>query len=414
VSDLLAVLGGPSVIRAEAHRRYPAVGARELEYIRLVLESGVLWGPSAPRVRQLESAWAERIGVRHCVAVDSGTAALHCAVLACGIVPGDEVIVPAYSFIATASPVLMAGATPVFVDVDATTAAIAPDRVREAVTARTRAIIVAHLHGLPGDVEPLQEIAAANGLALIEDCAQAHAARYRGRPVGAFGNVGTFSLNATKTLAGPEGGLLVTNSDDIYNRVAKIRVFGTEWRDGERIRRDADSLGYNYRTNELMAAFTLARLEVFDEENACRVANAHRLLRGLDGLAGLELPRIFPDRDHVFQMFRIRVGEAARMIGMPAGMLREKVVRALQAEGARWWIWERKPLPHYALFQAPHDGRKWDWRAHAIPNSEALASDAIFTYAHYPPNNGDLMDQYVEALRKVWNRLDVVATRVDA
>lgn len=262
-------------------------------------------------------------------------------------------------------------------------------------------------------MEQLSDIATSSGLALIEDCAQAHAARYRGRPVGAIGDVGAFSLNATKTLAGPEGGLLVTNSDDIYNRVAKIRVFGTEWRAGERIRRDADSLGYNYRTNEIMAAFTLARLEVFDAESTRRIENAHRLLRGLEGLAGLELPTIYPDRDHVFQMFRLRVGAAARTMGMSAETLREKVIRALQAEGARWWIWERKPLPSYALFQAPHDGRAWNWRAHAIPNSEALASDALFTYAHYPPNDEDLMDRYVEAFRKVWEQLDAVAARVE-
>jgi len=163
-----------------------------------------------------------------------------------------------------------------------------------------------------------------------------------------------------------------------------------------------------------MAAFTLARLHVFDAENTRRIENAYRLLRGLESLAGLEVPTVYPDRDHVFQMFRVRVGAAAQRIGMPPAMLREKLVKALQAEGARWWIWERKPLPRYALFQSPHDGRSWNWRAHATPNSEALASDALFTYAHYPPNDEDLMKSYVEAFRKVWDHLNAVAARVEA
>ncbi len=419
---MLAILGGSSVIPQGLHGQYPPVGIREKELIGAALDSGILWGPWAPMTKRLEAEWARRVGVLHCAALNSGTAALHCALAGCGVRPGDEVIVPACSFIATASSALMAGAIPIFVDVQQDSGNIDPTLVEAAITDRTRAMIVVHLHGLPADIEPLLTIAEQYGLHLIEDCAQAHGARYRGRVVGGLASVGAFSLNCTKGLAGPEGGLLTTNNDEILNRAAKMRVFGTEWRDGEQIVRDADSLGYNYRTNELAAAFTLARLESFNSEQAVRAANAWRLIDGIKSLPGVAVPSVPADKEHAFQMIRIRITADSLQYNITVAELRERVVVALAAEGARWWIWERKPLPAYNLFKTLNaDGRHYPWslpEAHKgisyhpedYPVSVATCDDSIFTTSHFPPNDFRLMDLYVEAFHKVWDNLDAVAS----
>jgi dTDP-4-amino-4,6-dideoxygalactose transaminase len=266
----------------------------------------------------------------------------------------------------------------------------------------------------------LRNIASQHRLALIEDCAQAHGATFDGVPVGGLGDVGAFSLNATKALAGPEGGLLTTDSDEILNRAARMRVFGTEWRDGKRIIRDADSLGYNYRTNELAAAFALARLESFNAEQEVRAANAQRLIDGIRDLPGISVPPTLTDREHVFQMIRVRVDANRLNYCGAAEELRDKIVAALTAEGAQWWAWERKPLPAYSLFQSRNaEGGHYPWclpqvrgdityRPEDYPVSLATAQDSLFTTAHYPPNGALLMDLYIEAFRKVWSELDVV------
>lgn len=421
---MLAILGGTPVIADPMlHGKYPPVGAREQARVAEALNSGTLWGPWAPMTRELERKWAERVGVHHCIALNSGTAALHCALAGCGLKPGDEVIVPAYSFIASASAALMVGAIPVFVDVQPETGNIAPQLVKSAISDRTRAIIAVHLHGLPADLNPLRDIATRHGFALVEDCAQAHGTTFDGVPVGSLGDVGAFSLNATKVLAGPEGGLLTTDSDEILNRAARMRVFGTEWHDGKQIIRDADSLGYNYRTNELAAAFALARLESFDSEREVRITtNARQLIDGIRNLPGVGVPPSPTDREHIFQMIRVRVDAARLGYRGSAEDLRDKIVAALTAEGVQWWVWERKPLPAYSLFQSRNaEGGHYPWclpqarsdityRPEDYPVSLATAQDSLFTTAHYPPNGAQLMDLYVEAFRKVWSEMDAVAS----
>lgn len=417
----LAINGGTPVIQhAGLHQRYPQIGQRERDMLGQVLDSGVLWGPWAPMVMELERRWAERIGVRYCVATNSGTAALHYALAGCGISPPDEVIVPANSFLATASSIVVAGGIPVFVDVEATTGNIDPTQIESAITPRTKAIIAVHLHGMPANMDALLSIARRHELYLIEDCAQAHGATWNGRPVGSLGDVGIYSLNATKILAGGEGGLLTTDDVELVNRGGRIAVFSTEWRAGERMIRDADSLGYNYRFNELLAAFTLARLESLDHEQAVRQRNATQLIEGISALKGLAIPPQSVAGPHVFQMIRLRLDPGA--IGFPLKNtgFRARVLAALAAEGARWWTWEAKPLPAYSLFRtlnAAGGGYPWclsKWRRTMsydladYPVSCATAEDAIFTTAHYPPNNHSLIELYIEAFHKVWGRLEEV------
>jgi perosamine synthetase len=420
---MLAIFGGNPVIdNKELHGQYPSIGFNERQRINAVLDSGVLWGPWAPMTRELEQKWAERVGVSFCAALNSGTAALHCALAGCGVRLGDEVIVPAYSFIATASSVLMVGAIPIFVDIQPKTGNINPALVEAAITDKTRAIIAVHLHGLPADMEELRSIAQRHQLYLIEDCAQAHGATYQGEFVGSLSDVGTFSLNATKVLAGPEGGLLTTNSETIFNRAAKMRVFGTEWHEGKQIVRDADSLGYNYRTNELNAAFALARLDALAHEQEIRIANARHLINGIKDLPGISVPCLdIEDRNHIFQMIRLRINSEELGFQLSPEELRERILLALVAEGTNWWIWERKPLPAYSIFQSlnsngggypwclPQARKNISYCPENYPVSLATARDSIFTTAHFPPNSKTLMDLYIETFHKVWANLDSIS-----
>lgn len=420
----LAINGGAPLIPEHLHKRYPPVGEREHARVAAALDGDALWGPWAPMLMELENRWSALARVRHTVALSSGTAALHCALIGCGIGPGDEVIVPAFSFIATAGSVLMAGAIPVFADVEESTGNVDASRVSAAITPRTRAIIAVHLHGLPADLDALHALAANNGLALIEDCAQAHAAEWNGMPVGGLGDAGAFSLNATKTLAGPEGGLLTTNSDAVCNTVAKARVFGCEWTAGERRIRDAESLGYNYRMHELTAAFTLARLDAFEEETALRIENARRLIAALRDLPGISITPELPGRRHVYQMLRVRLTPGALGIDMPPENFRERVVAALNAEGAKWWVWERKALPEYELFRERNRvGKHYPWSMFEwsrdlrydpanYPVSVATSRDSIFTYGHYPQHDSSLIDLYASAFHKVWDEIHTLVEEV--
>jgi perosamine synthetase len=417
---MLAALGGrPLIDKKENLGQYPPIGANERQRIATVLETGILWGPWAPMTRELEQKWSERIGVKYCAALNSGTAALHCALGGCGLKLGDEVIVPAYSFIATASTILMVGAIPIFVDIQNDTGNIDPELVEAAITHKTKAILVVHLHGLPADMDRLREISDRHGLYLIEDCAQAHGATYRGKAVGSLSDVGAFSLNATKVLAGPEGGLLTTSNEAIFNRAAKMRVFGTEWREGRQLVRDADSLGYNYRTNELMSAFALARLESFDVEQEIRISNAKHFIQGIMDLPGISVPSLSTEnKSHIYQMIRLRMNVQSLGLKMSSEDFRDRILIALTAEGANWWVWEKKPLPAYSIFQTLNaEGENYPWclpqsrqniyyHPEDYPVSLATAKDSIFTTAHFPPCDRNPMDLYIQVFRKVWDNLD--------
>ena len=209
-------------------QRWPMLGAADRVAVARVLDRGVLSGAGAPEMKALEAEFAELLGAGHCLATNSGTAALHIALAAVGLGRGDEVIVPAFSFIATAQAVLHEGATPVFADVDPTTFNIDVADAARRVTSRTRAIVPVHLHGLPADMDEVNALAREHGLVVIEDAAQAHGALYRGRPVGTLGMMAAFSLNSTKNFPAGEGGLFVTSDETLHGRAARVRFDGLD------------------------------------------------------------------------------------------------------------------------------------------------------------------------------------------
>lgn len=258
-----------------------------------------------PEVERLEAELAAAIGVPHAIGVSSGTDAILVALMALGIGPGDEVITPTFSFFATAGSVARVGARPVFIDVDPATLMIDASRVAEAITPRTRAIIPVHLFGLCADMDPIAELAAARGIPIIEDAAQAIGATYRGRPAGALGTVACFSFFPTKNLGGfGDGGLVTTRDAVLAARVRLLRNHGSEPKYYHR------EIGGNFRLDALQAAVLRVKLPHLEAWNERRRANAARY-RELFEQAGLtsrvSLPVETPDRRHVYHQYVVRV-----------------------------------------------------------------------------------------------------------
>src|SRR5215210_814095 len=253
-------------------------------------------------VEAFERAFADYVGARFCVGVSNGTAAIQLALQACGVGPGDEVIVPANTFFATAEAVSTAGATPVFVDCDPATYNIDVTRIEAAVTPRTRAVIPVHLYGQPADLDAVFEVAAAHDLVVIEDAAQAHGARYKGKRVGARGRAGCFSFYPGKNLgAYGEGGAVVTNDAGVARRLRMLRDHGSE----QKYRHEL--VGYNSRLEGIQGAVLNVKLKRLDDWNALRRRHAARyreLLAPLDG--ALALPAEAAYAEHVYHLFVVQ------------------------------------------------------------------------------------------------------------
>jgi perosamine synthetase len=234
----------------------PAIGEREKELVLDALDSG--WVSSIGKyIDQFEEGFARYCGVDHALAVSNGTTGLHLALVALGLGPGDEVIVPDLTFVATANAVAYTGATPVLADIDAETLCLDPASVRSLLSPRTKAIIPVHLYGHPADMDALAEIADAHGIALIEDAAEAHGAEYKGRRVGGLGKCGIFSFYGNKIITTGEGGILTTNDPDLYQRAKRLRDHAMS---PDRRYFHAER-GFNYRITNLQAALGVAQLE---------------------------------------------------------------------------------------------------------------------------------------------------------
>jgi perosamine synthetase len=278
----------------------PAIGQEEIAAVTAVLESGML--ASGERVAEFERKFADYCGASHAVAVNNGTAALHAALLAADIGQGDEVIVPAFSFFATASAVLMCGATPVFVDVNEQTFNINPQQIEERVTPKTRAVIGVHLFGQPFEIPAVQEVCGHHDLTLIEDAAQAHGALFKGEKVGSFGHFGCFSFYATKNMITGEGGMVTTN-EKAYNERLRLII-----NHGQSEKYLHTRLGYNYRMTDIAAAIGLAQLKKLEKFNQRRRKNAEYYNAHLTA-QGLVTPLTSPDVSPVFHQYVLRLTE---------------------------------------------------------------------------------------------------------
>ena len=321
-----------------------------------VFESGQYVG--GPEIVALEEEFAGYCGARYGVAVNSGTSALHLALLAAGIQPGDEVITVPFTFYATVAAIGYVGATPVYVDIDPATFNIDAAKIEAAITERTRAILLVHLYGQCADMDPILEIARRHNLIVIEDAAQSHGAEYRGRRAGSMGDIGCFSFYPTKNLgAAGEGGMLTTNNPEYARKAALLRSWGEEQRYRPTLR------GFNYRLPSIQAAILrvkLRRLEAWTEARRERAKQYDRLLEN----SGVTRPRVLADARHVYCLYTIRAAN------------RETLQKGLEAEGIQTAV--HYPLPIH-LMPAYADAR---YKAGDFPVAEACAKTVLSLPLH--------------------------------
>lgn len=275
----------------------PYLDEAEIEAVTAVLRSGVI--AEGPRVAQFEQAFAEYIGVDHAVAVNSGTAALHVALMAHGIGKGDEVITSPFSFVATANSIVYTGAKPVFADIEPDTYIISPDQVHEMITSHTKAIMPVHLYGHAADMGAIMEIAEDHNLLVIEDACQAHGATYKGKKVGSFGT-GAFSFYPTKNMTTSEGGIITTDDPDIAARSRMLRAHGSKQRYLH------EMIGYNFRMTDISAAIGIVQMGRLAEFTEKRRQNARKLASGLKDTKNLILPVEKDNCSHVYHQYTIR------------------------------------------------------------------------------------------------------------
>lgn len=320
----LALYGGRAV-RSRPFPRWPIFGLRERVELLRVLNSRS-WGTLGPRTARFEAAFAKYLGSNRCIAVANGTVSLEIILRALDIGPGDEVIIPAYTFIATATAVLMVGATPVFADIDLRFNTIDPASVEAAISPRTRAIMPVHVAGFPADMDRLLTIGDARGLPVIEDAAQAHGSAWRGRKLGTLGAAGSFSFQLSKNMTAGEGGAIVTNDDDLAERAWSIHHVG---RRKNGVWYGHYELASNYRITDWQSAVLLAQLGRLDAQNEQRERAVRWLntrLRQITGIETFERDERATSITHHLYMFRISDDLEARM-------QKDEFVRALSAEG---------------------------------------------------------------------------------
>ena len=349
----LALYGGTPV-RSQPYPSWPQAGPEETLWLEKVLSSGRWFaGPRGDDPYALGTLFGERFaslhGARFGLPVANGSVAIEIALRALGIMPGDEVIVPAYTFISTATSVLMVGAVPVFADIDPTSYCLDPRDVARRIGPNTRAILPVHLGGQMADMHAIGELAKTKGLAVVEDCAQAIDAALEDKKAGTWGDLGTFSFQSNKTITAGEGGLVMTNDPDLAEMVVALRAFGRSGGKGTE-RSSAQSskwLSSNYRLSEFQAGVLLSQLERFPGQDARRQANATRLTEGLHQIPGVRHIRIdIPVMKHGYYYYLVRY--ETELFG---NLDPERLCQALNAEGIPFVPGDRKPIYRHPVFE---------------------------------------------------------------
>ncbi|HEY7143159.1 MAG TPA: DegT/DnrJ/EryC1/StrS family aminotransferase [Streptosporangiaceae bacterium] len=417
----LAAFGGtPAVPGKQPHTHWPVITDADRAAV-----SAALMGPlvsdtdSTTPVSELEDRWARRCGAEYCVATCNGTASLALCIAALGIGPGDEVIVPALSMIASGLAPLHHMAIPVFADVDPVTFTLDPAAVRAAITPRTAAIMPVHLHGQPADMDAIGALAARHGLAVVEDGAQAQGATYRGATIGSIGDMTAFSLQYTKNLPTcGEGGLLTTSNAELAAAARMSREFGEVIEAGRPRDYISCRLGWNAKLSCVQAAFTLSQLDRFDDYARQRKASVTAFLDRLAALPGIVVPAAAPGTEHAWYMLRFRFDPAAAgLAGLQPGRLRAAVHRLLRAEGVPVSRYQVTTLPRQRVFtERAGFGAGYPWAAGEpgpaprCPVADAVIDDSLtIQKRHLNPQAGPALQRYADGFEKVWRHLDVVA-----
>ena len=426
----LALFGGKK-IRERSFPAHNAIGQQEIDAVARVMRSGVLsryLGAAhdnfmgGPEVRSFERVFAQFVGAKHCVAVNSATSGLICAAAAVGLGPGDEVIVPAITMAASATAVLISNAVPVFVDIEPEYYCIDPEEVRKAITKRTKAIVVVHWLGQAANMPEILKIAAEFDLAVIEDAAQAPMASVNGRRIGLFGDAAVFSLNYHKHIHTGEGGLVVTNDDEIFHRLTLVRNHGEAAEAGLDSSQWRGLLGYNFRLGEIEAAIGLRQLEKLPELLGKRLRNVAFIEDRLSDFSsdkGLSMPLVRPNSVHNYYTHAIKLDQQS------LGVSLHKFVEAIKAElpvtklreneGVLIGFGGAKPLYKLPIYQSgrafnrgacsltcPRYGGQTDYQRVCTTSEQVSSSLLVHELMHPFMTEPDLLD-FVEAVKKVFN-----------
>ncbi|MGY0465361.1 DegT/DnrJ/EryC1/StrS family aminotransferase [Kitasatospora sp. cg17-2] len=403
----LALAGGEPVLGSLAPVDWPRTTDADRAAVLSVLESNVFvsdrTGETA--VERLERSWADYLGVRRCVGVSNGTTAIELALLAHGVGPGDEVVVPALTFVGTAMAVVHVGATPVYADVDPVTFTMSPDSLAAEITGRTRAVLPVHLHGLSADLDAIGEVARRHDLVVVEDAAQAHGARHRGVRSGASGNTATFSLQMTKNLPTcGEGGLVVTDDDRLADRLVQLRQFGETIRPDRPRRYVSHRLGFNAKLSNVQAAYTASQLERLDEYHAARRANVEAFLARLRPLEGLTCPSEPDGYEHAWHILRFVVDFERVLPGLEPGAARNLLMRALRAEGMPVTRYQMMPLADQPALRPLNRQSPDSWPV----TQDVIDRSFTLQQRQLPPDAGPLLQSFADAVEKVWSHLKVL------
>ncbi|MDH5375595.1 MAG: DegT/DnrJ/EryC1/StrS aminotransferase family protein [Candidatus Bathyarchaeota archaeon] len=341
----------------------PRLGEEEIKAVVKVMKSGFLTHGlgAGPVVTKFEKAFAKFVGAKHAIAVNTGTSALHLAIAGAGIKQGDEVILPSFTFVSTAEVIAIAGAKPVFVDIDPETHNISPKKVEKALTKKTKAVMPVDLYGLPADMQPIKDIADKHGLTIIEDSAQAHGASYKGKPVGTFADAACWSFYASKNMTTGEGGMITTNNGELAEKMRFMRSHG------EKEKYKSLMLGHNYRMPEIQAAIGCVQLKKLPKFLAKRRENVKRLTAELGKAKNLQLPKEPKGCKHSWYLYTIRLKG-------PKGNKRDKIVEALRQKGIGAEVYYTTPIhlmPYYRKF-----GR------YRLPETEKAAKHVLSLPVH--------------------------------
>jgi dTDP-4-amino-4,6-dideoxygalactose transaminase len=432
MSEKAALLGGdpavPEHLVAHNWQRYRKSTEEEIESVVKVLESGLLGitaGEGLPQTAALEREFAEWVGCEYCLVVDSGTAALHCAAYAMDIGPGDEVIVPAYTFIASAMSILHCQAVPVFVDINPDTGLLDVTKIEEKINERTKAIAPVHVYGLPCDMDPINQLAEKYDLKVIEDAAQAYGARYKDRKVGVLGDAAAFSMSTTKHLMTGQGGFLTTNSEDVYNKAAMLRQYGEPGDLSVTCRGyQSEDIGWNYKLGEILAALARAKLRHLDEYISGIQELCESLTPMLRNITGLSTPCIPDGSEHSYYYYPVQVDPSALGLDIEPGKLRAAVLKALTAENVLATGWQTTPVPAQPIWHTKTGfGKKGEpWRSHGrdvsyaiddYPETWRIIENHFILWHLTPPSTTELVECYAQAFRKVFESIDEVVDVFD-
>ena len=357
----------------------PIIGEEEIENVVEVLKSGMI--AQGPRVAEFEQKFADWVGAKYGIAVNSGTAALHVALLSCGIGEGDEVITTPFTFIASGNAILYTGAKPVFADIDLKTYTMDPESIEALINENTKAILPVQLYGQSANMEKINAIAEKHGLMVIEDAAQAHGATCSGEKVGSLGDMACFSFYPTKNMTTSEGGIITTNDEELAEMAKIFRAHGAS------VRYYHDAVGYNFRMTDISTAIGLAQLDKIDEFNEKRISNAAYLNEGLKDVDGVVTPYCAYDSKHVYHQYTIRVEKGNR----------DDWVDIINECGVGTGIHYLIPLYNQPIYKSL--GITGD-----CPNAE-LAADNVISLPVHPALTKEDLDLVIEAVKKASSEL---------